>query len=68
MVKQTAATKCPVPGCALVGPAAHRRKYDQIERTVGRGAADDFDAKHEAWLTCDDCGRTDGTHDWSVEH
>ncbi|MGV0985093.1 MAG: hypothetical protein ACOYB2_11090 [Limnohabitans sp.] len=64
-----AATKCPTPGCTLGDDdKAHARKYDQIERTVGRAAADEWAAREEAFLTCDDCGRTDGSHDMEVEH
>ena len=59
---------CPVPDCQFVGPRQHARRYEEIERTVGRQAADEFDARHEAFMTCDDCGRTDGSHDGEVEH
>ena len=59
---------CPVPGCSILGPRAHQNRQAEIERTVGRQAADDFDARHEAFMHCDDCGRNDGTHDFSMEH
>ena len=68
MVSKVAATKCVVPNCSLVGEKQHARRYGEIERTEGRAAADRWDAKHMAWMECDDCGRTDGTHDMDVEH
>jgi hypothetical protein len=59
---------CPVPGCHLQDEAAHRRYWAHLDATVGRSAANAFDDRHAAWLECDDCGRTDGTHDHDVEH
>lgn len=37
--------QCSVRGCSL-NEAAHARKYDHIEETVGRRAAEDFEAEH----------------------
>ena len=68
MVAKVAAAKCVVPDCPFRGDRQHARRYDEIERTEGRAAADRFDVKHTAWMECDDCGRTDGTHDMDVEH
>ncbi len=59
---------CPVPRCPLVGASAHRRKYEQLERSQGRHAADEWDRRHATFMECDDCGRSDGTHDPTVKH
>lgn len=60
--------KCIVPECELRSESAHERRYDEIENTEGRMAAEAWDDLHVAWMECDDCGRADGSHDYEVEH